>query len=175
MEVISILLLVEPSVEYKESFIKFLHENEDVGDISSEKVDQIINDFNKYVDNLLKRKNNDKKMLQTVYWLVEDKEFIGQIAIKHGSLNEEVKKYIGHFSYIVRPSKRCQGYGKIMLKKGLKKAKKMGFKKVMIACNIDNIGSKKIIEYNGGKLKDIVNWEKNPKPIARYWIDLIKT
>ena len=61
MEVISILLLVEPSVKYKESFIKFLHENEDVGDISSEKVDQIINDFNKYVDNLLKRKNNDKK------------------------------------------------------------------------------------------------------------------
>ena len=35
-----------------------------------------------------------------VYWLVEDKEFVGQIAIKHGSLNEEVKKYIGHFSYV---------------------------------------------------------------------------
>ena len=101
-----------------------------------------------------------------VYWLVEDKEFVGQIAIKHGSLNEEVKKYIGHFSYVVRPSKRCQGYGKMMLKKGLEKAKQMGYKKVMIACNIDNIGSKKIIEYNGGELNDIVNWEKKSKPIA---------
>ena len=56
----------------------------------------------------------------------------------------------------------------MMLKKRLEKAKQMGYKKVIIACKIDNIGSKKIIEYNGGELNDIVNWEKKSKPIARY-------
>ncbi len=40
----------------------------------------------------------------------------------------------------------------------------------MLTCDDGNIASEKIIERNGGKLKEISNFEG--KKIRRYWIDL---
>ena len=56
-----------------------------------------------------------------------------------------------HIGYAVKPSERKKGYGTEMLRLGLLKAKKIGIKKVIMNCNIDNLPSKKIIEKNGGR------------------------
>lgn len=50
-----------------------------------------------------------------------------------------------------------KGYGTLLLKLGLEKAKELGLKdKVLIICDDDNIGSYKIIEKNGGILENKV-------------------
>ena len=41
---------------------------------------------------------------------------------------------------------------------------------VLVTCDFDNIGSKKIIEYNGGKLEGQFKVEEQETPILRYWI-----
>jgi hypothetical protein len=55
----------------------------------------------------------------------------------------------------------------------LAEAKKMGFEKVLLTCDDDNIGSQKIIEANGGVLENIIEGEKEGKPKKRrYWIKI---
>ena len=63
------------------------------------------------------------------------------------------------------------GFGRIILKFALDKAKNLGLNKVLLTCDYDNIGSKKIIEYNGGVLENIIEREHGNK-ILRYWISL---
>jgi predicted acetyltransferase len=43
---------------------------------------------------------------------------------------------------------------------------------VLLTCDEDNIGSKKIIEHNGGILENIAEVEGFSKRKLRYWIEL---
>jgi predicted acetyltransferase len=42
----------------------------------------------------------------------------------------------------------------------------------LVTCDIDNVGSRKIIERNGGVLEAEVKLEEQTTPICRYWITL---
>ena len=54
-------------------------------------------------------------------------------------------------------------------------AKKMGFEKVLLTCNDDNVGSAKIIEANGGVLENILEPEEEGDSKKRcYWITIKK-
>jgi predicted acetyltransferase len=59
---------------------------------------------------------------------------------------------------------RQKGYGNTILKLGLKKAKELGFDKLLLTCDETNISSNKIIIKNGGVLESTINGRK------RYWI-----
>lgn len=61
-----------------------------------------------------------------------------------------------------------------MLALALKKTKRFGLKKVMITCDEDNVGSRKIIQASGGILEDIIETKLNPdkKSTMRWWIRL---
>lgn len=108
---------------------------------------------------------------ETTYWLVEDNEYIGRLSVRH-KLNRSLQKKGGHIGYDIRPSKRRNGYGMLILKLGLKKAKVIGFSRVLITCLSDNIVSQKIIKANGGVFKSEVCTKKGEPTTYRYWVDI---
>ncbi len=85
------------------------------------------------------------------YWCVEDNTFIGEIQLRP-FLNELQAKTWGHLAYAIRYSKWNQGYGTLLLKKALEKAKDFQLDDIYIACRASNIGSIKVIEKNNGQL-----------------------
>ena len=90
--------------------------------------------------------------------------------IRH-ELNEYLEKFGGHIGYGIAPSERKKGYGKIQLKLGLEKAKKIGLKKVLITCDDNNIGSAKTIEACGGIYNDTLA-DAEANRIKRYFVEV---
>ena len=69
------------------------------------------------------------------------------------NLTEEMKQCGGNIGYGIRPTERRRGYNKINLYLGLIEAKKIGMNKVMLDCDVENLGSSKTMEALGGKLE----------------------
>jgi len=165
--------LIRPTSDYKESWGKALAEfqaegAEEFWNLPAEPVD-----FQEY-----KRKTKEHSygknlppegVPSSTFWLVDKGVFIAHINIRH-QLNEFFENVIGHIGYAVRPSERKKGYGTKLLELGLKKAKQIGLDKVFITCDETNIGSKIIIEENGGEFQDKVPHQ--PEKKLRYWIYL---
>lgn len=105
---------------------------------------------------------------QTKYWLVVDGRPVGIGKLRH-YLNENLRKEGGHIGYCIRPSARGKGYGNILLAEMLKKAAERHIPKALVTCNEGNRASRRVIEYNGGKLE----WTRNGK--CGYWIGLEKS
>lgn len=102
---------------------------------------------------------------QTIYWLYVDDRPVAYGKLRH-QLNESLLMYGGHVGYIVRPTGRGKGYGKLFLSKMIEEATKRGIYELLITCDEINERSRKVIERNGGKLDSITNG------ICRYWIKL---
>lgn len=64
-------------------------------------------------------------------------------------MNDYWRKCRGHFWYKTRPSERKKGYGTILLKLLVERARIFGFPELLGQCNIHNIGSNKIMLKNG--------------------------
>ena len=95
---------------------------------------------------------------------------IGEIGIRT-ILNDYWINKGSQIYYKIRTSKRGNGYGNIMLSFGLKRAKELGFNKIRINCDDNNIPSKKIIINNGGII-DIKSYKTNDGTSTSYIIDL---
>ncbi len=103
------------------------------------------------------------------YWLVDNNDFVGETTIRH-KLTKALLKEGGHIGYGIRPTKRKLGYGTKILTLALKKAKKLGIKKVLVTCDDNNIGSRKVIEANEGILEKKIRHKG--KLLRHYWIKL---
>ena len=57
-----------------------------------------------------------------------------------------------------------------MLHLGLEIAKTAGIHNVLVTCDENNIGSKKIIEYNGGQFENAIHINGSAIKKLRYWI-----
>lgn len=165
--------LVLPHIKYKSSFIEAVKEYQLEGLHTYTKLDiNLLNqNFSSYLTKLKEKSVGVNLLPENVpystFWLVEDLTFIGRVKIRH-ILNARLRNEGGHIGYDIRPSKRRVGYGTVVLQLGLQKAKKIGLDEVLITCNIDNIGSNKIIITNGGVLtRNRANLNKN-----YYWITL---
>ena len=64
-----------------------------------------------------------------------------------------MKQFGGNIGYGIRPTERRKGYNKINLYLGLIEAQKIGLDKVMLDCDVENLGSSKTVEALGGKLE----------------------
>lgn len=169
--------LIKPSYTYRKSYLQALDEFGEkrpsgilYGDLARKNFKQylkLIRDMEKGIG--LKRGWVPASEL----WLVRENKFIGAVSFRH-KLNKNLRLYGGHIGYSIRPDERKKGYGTEMLARTLKKAKKTGLKKVMITCDENNVGSRKIIEANGGVLEDIIKTEINPHNVKtmRWWIKL---
>lgn len=134
------------------------------------------NDFSLF----LKRVNDyrDNKDLpvgmvpSTTYFLVDENmdKILGGISIRH-ELNDELFQFDGNIGYGINPFYRRKGYGSKMLSLALNKCVEMGFKKVLITCNKDNVPSRKTILNNGG-IKENEVTEQDGNIVERYWIKL---
>ena len=172
--------LVAPSVRYKESFIAAIEEYQQEKsnvtlDLFSLRIPELEKDFQSYIDQVIGESYGKNLPLgyvpHTTYWLVEEKEFIGRVDIRHW-LTEQLLQEAGHIGYNIRPSKRRQGYGKKILEMALPKAKELEILKVLITCDETNIPSKKVIEANGGVFENRVLLSSDRPFKLRYWITI---
>jgi len=169
--------LVKPNIKYKKSFLEAQEEFKKE-DRQEDKLKKLDDNFLAYIK-LLKNQEKGKDLPNgyvpaSVYWLIDGNKFIGKVSIRH-KLTESLKKWGGHIGYEIRPSERRKGYGVKILALSLKKAKQLGFKKVLVTCNEDNIGSKKIIEKNGGIFENKIKVSSGKdlgKIKVRYWINI---
>lgn len=167
--------LIYPGPQYYESYVNAINEYK-VHKVDTYKflgvtkcnVFQTIEDFrtgNNLPENCVKA---------TYLWLIEDDEFIGEIAIRH-SLTDSLLRFGGNIGYGVRYSQWNKGVGTQMLSMALTHAREViGLDKVLITCNDNNYGSARIIEKNGGVLIDkIINTIDGCDRLSRrYWIYL---
>ena len=99
----------------------------------------------------------------TLYWLYVDGVPVGYGKLRH-RLNDHLRKVGGHIGYVIRPTERGKGYGKLILKEMLAKARAMGIGEVLMTCMQENAASRKVIEANAGVLSNIEDGE------CYYWI-----
>jgi len=105
------------------------------------------------------------------FWMMDDDSWIGLFTLRL-QLTEELLHSGGHIGYVIRPSKRRCGYGTALLRLGLDKAREQGLGRVLLTCDETNIGSRKIIEANGGQFENAVVVEGQADKKLRYWISL---
>jgi predicted acetyltransferase len=169
------LFLAEPSVAYRDSFIQSVHEFQAEGRQLNYDLNDLTNDFGAFVQSLRDQKDRSKlkpgRVPASDFWLIDKNEFIGRLSLRH-ELNQFLLKMGGHIGYEIRPSRRKQGYGTEILRLGLEKAKELGLQRVLVTCDEDNIGSKKIIEQNCGKFENAIELEWDHVKKLRYWIDI---
>lgn len=102
---------------------------------------------------------------QTVYWLYAKDRPVAFGKLRH-HLNEKLQEYGGHVGYIVRPSERGKGYGKLFLAEVVKAAKTKYIDELLITCDEYNQRSRRVIEGNNGQLSEIKNG------VCKYWIGI---
>lgn len=124
--------------------------------------------FEKYDNYRNARKLKPDRVGSDYYWLVDDERnyFIGEIAIRH-RINESLALRGGHIGYVIRYGEWGRGYGTLMLRLALERAKARGLDRVLITCDDDNIASARVMERNGCILEDII--EVNGVQNRRYW------
>ncbi len=87
----------------------------------------------------------------TTLWWVSGGEYLGRLAIRH-RLTPRLREHGGHIGYDVRPSARRRGHATAMLAAGLAVAATLCIGPALVMCDEDNLGSRKVIEANGGVL-----------------------
>ncbi|THF70947.1 GNAT family N-acetyltransferase [Deinococcus sp. Arct2-2] len=169
--------LVAPTQRYKISFLSAVREAQaaatGLGDTLNWNVDELEADFGKLLNNLRRYEPGNKLPEGFVYsesrWLVDGNDYLGRISIRY-SLNERLREFGGHIGYEIRPSARRQGNGTLALKLALERTRELGIKRVLVTCDADNLGSRRVIEANKGELEGEFQLECYDRPIRRYWI-----
>jgi predicted acetyltransferase len=110
---------------------------------------------------------------ESFFWLVESDAdiFIGRISKRH-NLNDALRQIGGNIGYEIRTSYRKKGYGTLMLKLALPEARKLKLDRVMLTCDSTNVGSRKIIEANGGVLEREIEVPNHAVSVLHWWITL---
>jgi predicted acetyltransferase len=108
---------------------------------------------------------------QSTFWLVRNGErILGCSRLRH-TLTAVLEREGGHIGYDIRPGEREQGYGTLLLRLTLDKARELGLTRVLVTADDANVASWKVIERNGGKRDDGV-YAGRGGPLRRYWIAL---
>jgi predicted acetyltransferase len=99
----------------------------------------------------------------TYLWMVDGDTVVGRISLRH-TLTPWLLEVGGHIGYAVRPSARRRGYATAALGLMIGVAAGRGIDPVLVTCDDVNVGSRKVIEANGGVLEDV----RNNK--MRFWV-----
>ncbi|GER91370.1 acetyltransferase [Dictyobacter vulcani] len=169
-------LLTLPSENYRDSYLEALGELQAEGRQQNISREQIATHFSSFVQRLHDQADIARiepgQIPFSEFWLVDGNDYLGTFILRH-KLDEFLLQKGGHIGYVIRPSRRKQGNGKLILNYGLEKAKARGLERVLLTCDEENRSSRAIIEVNGGVLENIIQIERWPVPICRYWIQLV--
>jgi predicted acetyltransferase len=97
-------------------------------------------------------------------------QVVGRVSIRH-ELNAFLHQFGGHIGYGVRPGFRRRGYATDILRQSLAVAASIGLDRVLVTCDIDNVGSAKAIESCGGVLENVVPGPGGSVARRRYWVE----
>jgi len=91
----------------------------------------------------------------TTFMVLDEHDVIvGFLNIRH-RLNEKLRKTYGHVGYMVHRDHRQKGYGMKILEFAKSYAKEtLGIRSLLVACDIKNTPSKRLIEASGGILSE---------------------
>jgi predicted acetyltransferase len=174
--------LAAPSARFAASYIEALEEGFRRGiqtPLTPARIIEIKADFQLYLEDLQDQTGSlyvpgigeVPKVPFTIHWLVLDQTFIAELSFRH-ELNEWLLLSGGHIGYGVRPSWQRHGFGRRLLELGLEEARRVGLDRVLITAHACNIGSRRVIEANGGVLENVVDDILGGGPLCRYWITL---
>lgn len=93
---------------------------------------------------------------QSTFWMYVDGIPVGFGKLRH-YLTEKLKEEGGHIGYAIRPKFRNRGYGKLLLKLILEKAKEMDIDEVLVTVLNDNAHSIKVALANGGAVEKVTD------------------
>src|SRR5215208_3905126 len=171
------LVLVEPSLTYKDACLDAVREFHAAGEYSID-AEQLGAIFEDLIARLAAAKDPANaphgELPYEDFWLMEGDEWIGKLTLRT-TINARYLYAGGHIGYEIRPSRRRQGYGTRLLHMGLELARKRGLQRVLLTCDETNLGSRKVIENNGGQCENSVEVEGQSVLKMRYWINLDET
>lgn len=181
-KIIEKFYLEYPSMERKNDVIEYMNEhvkyNSAINGTGS--FDHVLEDetYEECMDRYYKIQDNEyaksiDRCPGKTYFLIRknDNKLIGMINIRH-HLTPKMLVHGGHIGYGIRPTERRKGYNKINLYLGLLKAlEEFNLDKVMLDCDVKNLGSDKTIQALGGVLErtDIDDYDGALTNV--YWIN----
>lgn len=177
------ITLVKSSIEYADSITAyrkaFEQKNECFNGIDGSSMlvqyDNIVDWFD-FIKKLESIDQTPKHLVPAISYLLVDtttQTVIGMTDLRLHIENDYLAEIGGHIGYSIHPDYRKQGYGKLILAHVLEKAKQIGLQEVMVTCDDTNVGSRKIIEANGGEFERLA-YEDSGNVVRRYWITLNK-
>lgn len=163
--------LVAPSEKYRETFLRGLREFRVEGlpwHVGVD-LDAVETDFASFVAGKLAdaSRRTDTFVPATHFWAVADEQYVGRISIRH-ELNDALRAFGGHIGYDTVPSVRGRGVATEMLRQALPVARSLGLTEVLLTCDDTNAASIRVIERNGGVLRETKVLEPG-KPAKRYY------
>lgn len=168
-------VLLAPALGLADSFADTVRDYRRAGEDFDRLLAHLLDDLPAYLqfcDNLRKGRRLPPGIVpSSTYWLVLDgRTIVGSGRLRH-RLNPALKKEGGHIGYTIRPSLRRQGYGALICRLLMEKAREeRGLDRVLITCDTDNVGSYRIIEKNGGIWEGESRSDFSGKPVSRFWV-----
>lgn len=136
-----------------------------------------IENYDEFLEKLEKNKHQElikpEYSPQTTFGVFDDDRLIGGFNLRH-VIKGGLINHGGNIGYLIRPRERGRGYGTTLLRLALEKADEIGLENVLVSCRVENIGSMKVIENNGGNYENDFFEEETGKTFKRYWIDVKK-
>jgi len=175
----------KPSLERKNEIIEYLNEfieyKSNINGTGS--LDKIFEGytFEQALSRCLNMENNEYALKNgrcpgKTFLLIRqsDNKIVGTINVRW-NLNQKLLNFGGHIGYGIRPTERRKGYNKINLYLGIIEAQKLGLEKVMLDCDVNNIGSDKTLKALGGTLTRTEVDPSDGTLTNVYWFDVEKT
>ncbi len=170
------LELVQPSERYRESFLRGLREFREEG-LSwwlGPELDTAEQHFGGFVATKLADSVRRAASIvpKTHLWAAAKDEVVGRISIHH-ELTDALRTEGGHIGYDTVPSFRGRGVATAMLRQALPHARLLGLTAVLLTCDDTNEASIRVIERNGGVLRETRALATTGSLKRYYWISLV--
>ncbi len=166
----------QDALDYLKEFVKYKYDFNGVGGLerclSDISYEQWILELEKRKD--IKYVNKINRCLSNTYFVVreDDNKIVGMINVRYNISDKRLKEGASHIGYGIRPTERKKGYAKMALYLGLIEEKKLGEEKVLLVCDVNNIGSNKAILSMGGVLEKTELDKSDNIMTNYYWIDV---
>ena len=155
------LTLVLPGRDYLADYVGALEKGwspDTTQDLHEEHLTSIRRDADAFLVDLLRQDGDIRhadgsvtpRLPNRQFWLW-DGEFCGMIGLRYVPGRSALPPQVpGHIGYSVVPWKQRRGYAAAALAQMLDVARDLGLRRVFLACNRDNVASRKVIVKNGG-------------------------